>query len=259
VLLPQILPLLDTSKSRFIDLFAGGGAVYTAAVPLFPSVLVNDVVRWLPEIQQMLLTDPAGTTERVKALAPPKDSQDAYRALRAAFNASPSPEAFYALILSCTNNMSRFNQTGGFNQTWGKRSFSSATQRKIDEWVAYLAPFADRIQFSALSFENIEVGAGDMLYLDPPYANSEAGYNSIWSAEHETKLLAYTLDAVQRGASVLVSGVETHGERRSVLIDGLIAAGLPFMRLDKNYQKVARIKDKVTVEVVVGNVPALNE
>lgn len=43
-LLPQIIPHFDTSKKKFIDLFAGGGSVYTNIIHLYEDVWVNDII-----------------------------------------------------------------------------------------------------------------------------------------------------------------------------------------------------------------------
>lgn len=41
-LLDQIVPEMDYTKSNFIDLFCGGGSVYTNIVDKFDKIVAND-------------------------------------------------------------------------------------------------------------------------------------------------------------------------------------------------------------------------
>jgi site-specific DNA-adenine methylase len=54
-LLEQIIPDLDTEKKYFIDLFSGGGSVYTNVLHLYDKVLVNDIISELIGIHKALL------------------------------------------------------------------------------------------------------------------------------------------------------------------------------------------------------------
>jgi site-specific DNA-adenine methylase len=43
-LLEQILPQMDYTKSHFIDLFCGGGSVYTNVLDKYDKILANDII-----------------------------------------------------------------------------------------------------------------------------------------------------------------------------------------------------------------------
>ena len=107
-LLPQILPLFDYRKSMFVDLFTGGGSVYTNIVDKFDKVLINDIIPELIEIHKQILKP--NFIEKVKQIVPPKDDQEMFLQLRKSFNEEKTPEKLYALMLSSTNNMIRFNK-----------------------------------------------------------------------------------------------------------------------------------------------------
>ena len=54
-LLKQLLPEFDYSKPYFIDLFTGGGSVYTNIADKYQKILANDIIKDLIGIHQQLL------------------------------------------------------------------------------------------------------------------------------------------------------------------------------------------------------------
>jgi site-specific DNA-adenine methylase len=54
-LLSQLLPNFDYSKKYFIDVFAGGGAVYTNILDKYEKVIVNDIINDLVGIHKELI------------------------------------------------------------------------------------------------------------------------------------------------------------------------------------------------------------
>ena len=49
-LLEQLLPKFDYSKSYFLDLFCGGGSVYTNVLDKYEKIWANDIIKNLVEI-----------------------------------------------------------------------------------------------------------------------------------------------------------------------------------------------------------------
>lgn len=258
-LLPQLLPLLDRSKVHFYDVFAGGGSVYANVLPLYPHVHVNDVITDLIGIHRALIEEGESFVAIVRVLCAAKDDPMSYRALRDAYNADKTPSRLFALMLCCTNNMMRFNRSFGFNQTFGKRSFNPSTQAKIDAFIAGVKPYVDRISYSSLRFQEVVPlnPTDSMIYMDPPYIGTEAGYNTYWSQADEETLYAYILKLHASGASFALSGVRGQhrsGKESSRLIERLVADGFECVALDFAYTKVARRKgDTSSQEVVVRN------
>ena len=54
-LLEQILPQFDYTKPYFVDLFMGGGSVYTNVVDKYEKILANDIIGDLVGIHRELL------------------------------------------------------------------------------------------------------------------------------------------------------------------------------------------------------------
>ncbi len=256
-LLPQLIPLFDRTKPYFVDLFAGGGSVYTNVLPLYERVWANDIIADLIGAHKGLLDDDAFVS-RVKALVVAKDDQAGYHRLRDAYNANPSPEGLFALMLCCTNNMMRFNQSFKFNQTFGKRTFNESTAAKIAEFVAHVRPLREKLVFTSLPFD--QVAPRDLskvlVYCDPPYQGTEAGYNAYWSGSLETRLYDYLKQVDAAKGSFALSGVRGgHKDNpESPVITRLIADGYHVHDIQHDYSKVARNKDeKRGQEVLVTN------
>ena len=54
-LLYQLIPEFDTKKDKFVDVFCGGGSVYTNIVDKYNQIEVNDVISDLIGIHKGLL------------------------------------------------------------------------------------------------------------------------------------------------------------------------------------------------------------
>jgi adenine-specific DNA-methyltransferase len=95
-----------------------------------------------------------------------------------------------------------------------------------------------------------------MVYIDPPYTNSEAGYNSYWMKDDDTKLYNYCKDLNKNGSSFMLSGIlgEHKNGKRWELIDKLIADDYKYKILDFDYENVAKNKkSKNSQEIIIMN------
>jgi DNA adenine methylase Dam len=254
-LLEQLIPLFDKSKTRFVDLFAGGGSVYTNIVDIYDKVLVNDLIEDLIGIHKKLILNTADTINSVRSLCVSKIDKIGFHRLRDDYNLNKTPEKLYALILCCNNNMIRFNKKFKCNSTFGKRTYNENTHKKIIRWVDYLKPYRNRLEFKSSNFFDVECDKNDHVYCDPPYGvgQTEAGYNSFWSREDEIKLYEYLNNLNKIGATFSLSGCEVFDGRRCKLIDLLLADGFRKHELDYNYNKVSKKGNKETKEVLITN------
>jgi len=265
-LLEQLLPEFDYTKPYFVDVFTGGGSIYTNIVDKYDKIIVNDVIEDLVGIhKELILGD--DIIELTKSLCPGKDNPDGYADLRNSYNDEKSPEKLWALMLSCTNNMMRFNLKFKFNQTYGERGWSDNTQKKVDKFVNHIRPYKDNIRFTSKSFDMIDISSDKiMFYCDPPYGRiknedgtigkkqiSEAGYNCYWKQEDDMKLYEYLKKIDQVGSSFMVSGVLYHNGNTCWMLDKLIQDGYRYKVLEYDYNKVSRKGDKETTEIIIMN------
>ena len=252
-LLEQILPKFDHQRNNFVDVFCGGGSVYTNVIDKYDTILINDVINDLIDIHRNLIFDNHNFISHVKNITPTNDECEKFLDLRRSYNNNKTPEKLFALMLSCTNNMMRFNKKFLFNQTFGKRGFNKNTQIKIDDFVKHVYPLKEKIKFSSLSFDKLDIVPNTMYYLDPPYFNTEAGYNSYWSKELEELLFDFILKINDIGSSFMVSGViKDDGNDSSVLLK-LLESGFNSNDLDYDYNKVSRSGNKQIREIIIYN------
>lgn len=266
-LLNQILPLMDYTKPYFVDLFCGGGSVYTNILDRYEKVFVNDIISDLIGIHESLLNDDS-IIHSTKSLCPGKNNKSGYYSLRDNYNSSPSPDKLWALILSCVNNMIRFNQKFKFNQTYGERGWNGSTEKKVNSFINHIRQYKNKLNYSSLKFNNFVIPpSGDyMFYIDPPYGRikddlggigkkqvSEAGYNCFWELEDDLNLYNYILNIHNMGSSFMVSGVLSHNGLTCWMIDKLISDGFNFLELNHNYNQVSKKGEKTTIEVIITN------
>lgn len=266
-LLEQILPHFDYTKEYFIDLFCGGGSVYTNVVDKYQKVLINDIIKDLIGIHQELIQSD-DIVERTKSLCVTlKENQGDYIRLREDYNLNPSPDKLWALMLSCNSNLLRFNQKGVFNQTWGKRSWNSSTEQKVKSFTEHIRKYKNKIEFSSCSFDLIEITEKSFYYIDPPYGFvtdkngeignkqiSEAGYNNFYTVQNDVNLLNFCHKVNDSGSTFVISGVFEHGGQTSWLLDKLIKDGFTYYDLIFDYEKVNKSKsNKKTREIIIKN------
>jgi DNA adenine methylase Dam len=252
-LLEQILPEFDYTKPYFVDLFMGGGSVYTNVVDKYQKILANDIIKDLVGIHQELLNSD-NIIEMTKSICPDKTDANAFLSLRDDYNTNPSPEKLWALMLSCTSNMMRFNQKFKFNQTFGKRTWNSSTQNKVETFIKHIRPFQDKIRFTSNTFNDVNISSDKvMVYADPPYSNTEAGYNAYWKKDDDDKLYNFLLDIDRKGSSFMISGVLSHNGETCKLLSSLIEDKFNYKVLNFDYNKVSRVGKKETDEVIIMN------
>jgi len=181
-LLEQILPEMDYTKSYFVDLFTGGGSVYTNIVDKYEKVLANDIIKELIDIHKELIVSD-DIIEKTKLLCPEKGEKEKFLELRKDFNENKSAEKLWALMLCSTNNMMRFNKKFLYNQSYGNRTWNNSTTKKVEDFTKYIRQYKDKLIFTSKSFIDIKINKPSMVYIDPPYLETEAGYNSYFSKE----------------------------------------------------------------------------
>ncbi len=264
-LLEQLLPVFDYNKPYFVDVFAGGGSIYTNVVDRYQKILVNDVISDLIGIHKNLILGDDIISE-TKELCPGKNNPTGFTELRNSYNDSPTPAKLWGLMLSSTNNMMRFNQKFKYNQTYGDRSWNANTDKKVETFVNHIRQYKNNIKFTSVTFNELYVNKNAMYYLDPPYGRiknedgsigkkqiSEAGYNAFWKENDDIKLYEFIHQINNEGASFMVSGVLNHDGKVCWMLDKLISEGFNCRPLNFDYNKVSRKGEKETTEVIITN------
>lgn len=120
---------------------------------------------------------------------------DYYYEVRARFNESHSPYDLIFLNRSCFNGIMRFNKKGGFNVPFCKKPnrFAKAYVTKICNQIdkVHRVMHGRDWQFRSCDWKELMKlpGAGDCVYLDPPYIGRDTNYVGEWP-ETEAEALA---------------------------------------------------------------------
>lgn len=250
-LLDRLIPLFP-QKKYFIDMFTGGGSVYMNVAHLYEYVGANDILIDLINIHENLKNKEFVQKAADLSIAT-KNSKDAYLELRESYNSDPAGEKLLALIWSCNSNMMRFNNNFKFNQTWGRRCYNRNTAKKIS---AYNANDYSNVIFKTGDFSQviIEYPEDTFVYLDPPYSNTEAGYNAFWSDKDDENLIKLIDNYLDQGIAFGLSGVINNKPNKiynyfKSYSDDLIQ----FHYFEDLYKKISK-KDKVNTEYYITNV-----
>jgi site-specific DNA-adenine methylase len=130
-----------------------------------------------------------------------------------------------------------------------ERCFNSNTQKKID--ILHQKDFSN-VTFVNTSFENVIIPEDAFIYFDPPYSNTEAGYNAIWNNKNEDELMRYLNYCIKTNQPFGISGCVNQKENK--IYDFLIQQeSLKVYYFEDLYQKISN-KDKVNKEYYFTNV-----
>jgi DNA adenine methylase Dam len=255
-ILDQILPYFpDNSEiDLFIDLFCGGGSVFMNTN--YENIIANDIITPLIKFYKEL--GKCSTFDELKSKLDPyildKTDKDAYYTARNEFNKTGNPFQFFCLIQSSMSNLMRFNKSGGFNSTYGKRTYNPQTEIKLKAYfnknkelnVKYMNEEFDILLDNALLLDKKL-----FVYLDPPYFITNAGYNTTWNVENELKLYKYLDLLNDNGHKFMMSNVSIHKDIENPYLDKLKKYNI--INIKHNYNKIAKNKGGKTQEIIVIN------
>lgn len=217
-LLPRLAPFFPADIPRYVEPFLGGGAVFFFLRGR--GALTGEVT--LADINE----------ELINAYTSVQRDADALLELLETHRAAHGKERFYEvrargyekgvvgaartiyLNKTCFNGLYRVNRSGKFNAPMGAYKNPSI----YDEAALRRASIAlQNVRLVVQGFqETIQtVGAGDLLYLDPPYVplSSTASFTGYipggFGAEHQAALARSVREADKRGARFVLSNSYT--------------------------------------------------
>jgi len=221
---PQIADAMPHELERYVEPFVGSGAVLATVAPQHG--LAGDTLLPLMEIWNLLKADPDALLTHYRQLwteycTKPKE---VYERVRDEYNGKPNGPDFLFLCRACYGGVVRFTKTGAMSTPVGPHRAISPDSlcERMREWRSRVM----NTEFVHADFEETmaQVGQGDVVYCDPPYACSQRIlYGSqdfllerLWHAIEGCK---------QRGARVLLSldGTKKSGTVRADVVapDGL--------------------------------------
>lgn len=264
-MLPQLFRWFPRRINTMVDLFAGGGDVFSNIRA--QHIVANDINYHIIDIYrtfQSMETDEllAAIDDTIVRWGLSMTDEDAYIAFRAYYNEHRSPLDLFVLVCYSFNYQFRFNSRHQFNTPFGRdRSWFNPVMR---ENLIRFRRSLQEVELMAENFKSIDLdflGQGDFLYADPPYLITTGSYNDGkrgfegWSDTEESALyeLLDRLDA--RGVRFALSNVLEHKGRRNDLLNGwrkrYRTHRIAYSYKNSNYH--ANNRDKVTKEVLITN------
>lgn len=209
---------------QLIEPFVGSGAVFINTD--FNTYLLGDLNSDLMNVYQLLRSDVSaqGVIDKAQSLFRVGNCAEFYYQIRDEFNHSLMIDAgtraamFIYLNRHCFNGLVRYNKSGKYNVPFGKYG-------SVYFPLAELIAFSKKLRSADLYVGDFDVVIKsatntDVIYCDPPYLPLSAtanftGYTpSGFSIRDHIRLAKCLIDAVDRGASVVVSNSYTAEARK---------------------------------------------
>ena len=97
--------------------------------------------------------------------------------VRERYNTEHKAEDFLFIMRTTTNGMPRYNKEGQFNNSFHitrNGIFPNKLKKVLSEWSELLNKYS--VEFKCCDYSEIVSDENDLLYLDPPYANTKGMY-----------------------------------------------------------------------------------
>ena len=216
---PLILQTHDPMDpdSRYIELFAGGAALYFDLQPR--NGVIVDSCKSLMSFYEAIQRDPISVSKEIDKLKELPHSKDSYLKVRSEWDGNDFGVKFAAKLLYlnklCFNGLFRLNSDLGFNVPWGKKVKQPAFPT-VTDFIQYAQILKDASIYNS-DFNTVlrASHAGDTIYIDPPYYNMYDKYSgsSFTNKDHE-RLAEGCFNAVQRGANIVASNIDCEPVRK---------------------------------------------
>ena len=182
------LAALMPPRRRYIEPFVGGGSMlrYARAPAMAgdayePLILLWRLFQRRPadllanygrQWEQLQVERGSGEAAREEYPFP-----SYYYMVRERFNRHKDPMDLHFLLRTCVNGIVRFNGSGEFNSSCHLTRPGISPERLALDWARW-EPYLKRTEFHHLDYAQTlaQAEAGDLVYLDPPWAGNRAWY-----------------------------------------------------------------------------------
>ena len=211
----EIIGYFPDSFGTYHEPFLGSGAVLGTLAP--SHAVASDILRPLIEVWRMLLEDP----EQLKAWYRDRwervahgEKKKVYEEIKASFNSAHNGADLLFLSRSCYGGVIRFRKDGYMSTPCGIHSpiRPESFAERVDIWRHRVKG----TQFVHADYSTVmeRATAGDLIYCDPPYADSQSILYGAQSFDLRT-LFDVIRDCKDRGVYVVLSidGTKKNGRR----------------------------------------------
>ena len=178
-LLPVLRQYWRETDRKYIEAFAGSACLFFDLQPKI--AVLNDSNAELISSYEMLAKDPARIHAAISSVAANSENYYLTSATRRRSEFQKAVRFFY-LNRFCFNGIYRTNKMGDFNVPFG--SYKTGGVPSLERWLQAASALKSAKLYSS-DFEGVvraNVGKGDFVYLDPPYAVSNRRVFKQYSA-----------------------------------------------------------------------------
>lgn len=229
-LAPRICSLFPAKAKTLYEPFAGSAAVtlFAATHDLADHFVIGDIYAPLVELWALIINNPGELSDRYSTVWHGQfDAPSHFNDRRSEFNEHNDPVLLLYLIARCVKNAVRFNRNGHFTQSPDKRRTGMKPDRVMRTAHAVSRLLKGRTTLFSGDFRDCAnaAGAGDLVYMDPPYQGTTYGADKRYAAGLERERLVEALhDFDARGVPYILSydgqmGEKTYGEPLPDTID----------------------------------------
>jgi DNA adenine methylase len=209
---PHIRQYLNQGRGRYIEPFLGGAAL--AFWLGSPGMLLADIEAPLIEAY-VAVRDECNTVEcELSRLILSGTDAETYARVRGVVPAEPSARAARLMYLNrlCFNGLYRTNRRGLFNVPYGRYD------RPLFPSSSHLRAVSGLLSTAAIRAQDFEATisearAGDVIFADPPYHSTGAGFVSYhqkpFGEAEQVRLAAALRAASERGVTVVSTNADT--------------------------------------------------
>jgi DNA adenine methylase len=194
----EICKCITTEYDTYYELFCGGCSVLFYILNNYPGkfqkYICNDINKPLIELYKLIRADYKSIQRAYALLWKELNKNDDlerkkqfFNRVRTRFNETHNPKLFFFIMRTTTNGMPRYNASGEFNNSFHVTRNGmnpERTEKILKEWSRLLNTYD--VQFYSKSYEKFKPKENDLVYLDPPYANTKGmyygtiDYSTLW-------------------------------------------------------------------------------
>jgi DNA adenine methylase len=227
----QIVACIPAGTKRFIEPFAGSGAITLAAAYLHRAsrFFLNDAHAPLMMLWEKIVYAPEELAQGYKSLWLAQQGQERtyYDWVRDQFNQSPEPHYFLYLLARCVKAAIRYNGNGKFNNSPDNRRLGMRPDTMAQNIHNTSTLLRGRVRLTCKDFREVlvEAEAEDVVYMDPPYQGVCASRDHRYAPKVKFDSFVESLaDLNHRGIPYIVSydgrtGDKVHGRPLPLYLD----------------------------------------
>ena len=177
----QIVSYFPKEIDTYYEPFVGGGSVLRQLLESNIKVkkyICSDICRPLIDLWNEIKINPYQLYNYyLNEWTKFQGNVDYYYIVRERFNQNKNPYDFLFILRTCVNGVARFNSKGNFNSACHNNRPGIHPNRLktiLYEWSQKLND--NNVQFVCQDYKTIQSQYNDVLYLDPPYANTTGLY-----------------------------------------------------------------------------------